>query len=426
MKTKVRETVSVKDPVKSTSRGAISAVLLSSLMVFVALGFCSSANSIYVIPITEGLGISRSAYSVTTSLRFVTTAAVNVFFGSLVRRLGTKKLILVGFTFLTLSALVNSVAGGLPLLFVGSLFLGIGISFTTTTMVGTVINRACPKNTGIFLGIALAMNGLGAAIARIVLTPIIHAGDPLDYRNAYRVVAVILLVTAVIEWIFLKEHGAETPSMREKSQSDTAPRKVFDRPCLYFALAAIFLTGLVMQGMNGIADPHLKDSGMDLNLITVVLSIHSIAISFSKTAVGFVYDRGGVRVACGTCYGAALIALPALLFASSSPVGTAAGMVFSIVMAIAIPLQTVMLPIFVRELFDRSQFQKALGIFTAANTAGYAVGVPVANLIFDVTGSYDLWIVFSEVCIALIFVTMLAVIARVRKARTETAEAPTP
>lgn len=60
--------------------------------------------------------------------------------------------------------------------------------------------------------------------------------------------------------------------------------------------------------------------------------------------------------------------------------------VFSVV---ALPLETVMIPLFASELFGNKDFDKVLGVFIAANYAGYALGAPLGNLCYDVFGSYN-------------------------------------
>ncbi len=139
---------------KKTSLSMWSTVIICSLLVFISLEFCSSAISIYTVPITEALGISRGAYATTSTVRFVIMAVTNLFFGVLASRFGTKKLMLMGFGSLIASTLICSFASGLPLLLLGSVFLGVGLSFSSTTMVGTVINRHCKVHTGTFLGIS--------------------------------------------------------------------------------------------------------------------------------------------------------------------------------------------------------------------------------------------------------------------------------
>jgi len=77
-------------------------VALSFLMVMICLGFCSSPKSLFIGPVTDALGIKRSLFSINDSMRFISTAVINIFFGSLINRYGAKKLICAGFISLIL------------------------------------------------------------------------------------------------------------------------------------------------------------------------------------------------------------------------------------------------------------------------------------------------------------------------------------
>ena len=182
-------------------------VALCFLMVMICLGFCSSNKSIYLNAITGALGISRGAFSINDSCRFITTAIVNMFFGTLVYRYGTKKLIAAGFISLILSMLIYSFATNIFVFYIGGVLLGLGMSWTTTTMVGSIVNKWCKENKGTIMGAVLAANGLGGAIAAQIISPIIYEeGNPFGYQNAYRLVALILFVVAVIIMIFYREN----------------------------------------------------------------------------------------------------------------------------------------------------------------------------------------------------------------------------
>ncbi|MBQ3049335.1 MAG: MFS transporter [Oscillospiraceae bacterium] len=394
-------------------------VFISGLMVFTVLGFCSSANGIYIAPITSALDISRGSYAVTTSVRYVTTSVINIFFGTLIYRFGAKKLIMSGFILLIISSIIYSVATTVPIFCVGSFFLGAGLSFTTTTMVGSVINKWCAQNKGTIMGVVLATNGLGATLARIILTPIINAGNPFDYRNAYRLVAVILAGVALVMLIFFRntpkgeeEHRYEVKKGKHHASHDV---HLFRMPYFYVALVCIFVTGLVLQSVSGIADPHFRDNNVALATITTVMSVHSIVLSLSKFTTGFIYDKAGIRAASLICYLAAVFAMVSLVVVGNDNLGIFFGFVYAVLSSVALPLETIMLPIFARELFGDEIFNKSLGIFAAVNTAGYAVGGPIANLVFDITGSYDLWIFISIALIAAVCVTMNFVISAAKR-----------
>ena len=54
----------------------------------------------------------------------------------------------------------------------------------------------------------------------------------------------------------------------------------------------------------------------------------------------------------------------------------------------ALPLETIMLPIYATDLFGEKSYGKVLGLFVSVNTAGYAVGAPIITLCKDLVGSY--------------------------------------
>ena len=47
-----------------------------------------------------------------------------------------------------------------------------------------------------------------------------------------------------------------------------------------------------------------------------------------------------------------------------------------------------MLPLISQYIFGQKSFTQMLGIFVSVNTAGYAVGAPVMNLVYDICGTY--------------------------------------
>ena len=140
-------------------------VAASFLMVFVCLGFCSSSKSLYLAAITEALGIKRSLFSINDSCRYIATAVVNLFFGALCARFGRKRLIAAGFACLIASMLLYAYAPNIYLFYLGGVLLGLGLAWTTTTMVGSIVHRWCPAHAGKIMGLILAANGVGAAVA---------------------------------------------------------------------------------------------------------------------------------------------------------------------------------------------------------------------------------------------------------------------
>ncbi len=410
-------------------------VALCFLMIFTTLGFCSSNASIYTYAITETLGISRSAYSLVNSFRFVTNAIINLFFGSLLMRFGSKKMVCAGFISLILSMYIYSVASNVFVFYIGGCFLGIGMSWVGTTMVSSIINRWCTENKGTIMGIVLSANGLGGALAAQIVSPLIYdESNPFGYRNAYRLVVFILLAVAILVAIFMKDSPKNCndngPTVHKKKSRGkdwvgidfSVVKKT---PLFYITLACIFLTGCVLHGINGVGAVHMKDVGLDAGYIATVLSAHSLVLTVFKFLTGFIYDKFGLRVTMSVCSAAAIVSMVALSLVTNSFGGQIFAMVYGIISSLALPLETIMLPIYTGDLFGQKSYYKILGIVVSINVTGYALGGPITNIVFDITGSYMPALIGSSVLMVGVLVAMHFVISkanRIKKAIIENEE----
>ena len=291
-------------------------------------------------------------------------------------------------------------------------------------MVGYVINIWCKENKGTVMGAVLACNGLGGALSAQILSPIINSGT-YAYRDAYRLSGIILVVILVLILVLFRDKpkGVETlPGVqKKKAKGNTWEGLEFSelirKPYFYASLVFIFLTGMVLQGVGGIATPFMYDKGIDVEYVALVVSAHSIALTCFKFFTGFVFDKAGMRVTANMCMLAVIVAFTSLLLCDNSTGGKILSMVYSVFSSLALPLETIMLPLYVGYFFGEKSFGKVLGIFVAANTAGYAVGAPLSNLCYDLTQSYDIALIIGMIVIAVVIVGTNLVISTSNKER---------
>ncbi len=370
----------------------------SFLMVFTVLGFCSSSKSVYIAAITEALSISRSTFAINDSCRYITTSIVNLFFGTLIYRFGERKLIAAGFISLIISCALYSVGTNVFVFYAGGMFLGIGLSWTTTTMVGSLIGKWFKEKRGTVMGFVLAANGIGAALSVQVVSPIIYQqGTQFGYRDAYRLVAVILIVVGIIVVSLLKNcphiDDNQPTDMKKKPKGKTWTGLPFSeirkRKYFYFALVCIFMTGMILQGTGGVAAPLLRDVGLSDSFVAWVVSLHSIMLTVFKIGVGVCYDKAGLRKTLNLCYVTAVIVMLVLSLVTKSHAGMILALIYGAFSSLALPLETIMLPICAGDLFGEKSYDKVLGIIVSVNSAGYALGAPLANLSYDMLGTYN-------------------------------------
>lgn len=389
---------------------------LCFMMILTSLGFCSSGRTLYLTAITGALGIPRGAFALNDTFRYVTTTIINMYFGRLVYRFGMKKLICAGFLCLIAFALLNTVATTVYTFYFASILLGLGLSWTGTTMVSSIVHRWCTSNKGTITGAVLAANGVGGAIAVQILSPIIfQEGNPFGYRTSYMVVSCVLLVALVLVLIFFREKpkgqesvSGEIPKKQKKARGTgwvgMDYSEALKKPYLYVVLLCMFFTGMALQGLGGIAVPHMYDVGISIEFVAMLTSFTSILLTVSKFATGFLYDRLGMRISMNICFISSFISLLGLVFLTNTPEGRVLAVVRGVAGVVALPLETVMLPLFASELFGNKHFDKFVGLFVSASCAGFAIGSPFGNFCFDFFGGYQIaFLIFGAM---MLFVTI--------------------
>jgi MFS family permease len=109
-----------------------------------------------------------------------------------------------------------------------------------------------------------------------------------------------------------------------------------------------------------------------------------------------------------------------LALVTNSPAGQVYAMIYGIFSSLALPLETIMLSLITSDLFGNKSFEKILGIISALNTAGYAVGAPLMNWCYDAYGTYVPFIWVSVGIMVVVTVMFQFIISASQKERKRT------
>lgn len=393
--------------------------LVSGLVLFVGVGFCSSAKNIFIAPITSAIGVSRSAFTLSDTFRYATTAIVTMFLDRLINRFGIRKLLVAGMLCYVISSLLNAFATSLWMFYLGGVFLGIGISLAAITMVSIIINRWFTQNIGTILGVIMASNAIGSAVAIWLFKPLIYeVGNPFGYRNAYFLNAAIVAVATIVIAILYRDNKSEkaqsTDTKKKRSSWDGFEYDELKRKVSFYVVV-ICLFAACLTSLFSIATPHYDDVGFDPAFVTLTASVVSIGLGVSKVGIGVIYDKFGLRTAVNTCLVADLVSKVLIMLVTVSATGKVLAIAQSILKSVAMPIETVMVSIIVFDLFGDKSFNKALAVVTSVFTVGQAINQPVLNLPFDFLGSYTLSFIASTVVSVIVVVLMNLAISSIRK-----------
>ena len=160
----------------------------------------------------------------------------------------------------------------------------------------------------------------------------------------------------------------------------------------------------MVVSVGGITTPHFTDLGMDPEFVAFCLSLLVILLAVCKFGIGIVYDHLGIRVTINICLICGVLSKVLLLIITNTPMGRSLTVTYNVLGAIATPLETVMMPILVLDMFGEKSFDKVLGLLTSIATVGQALGTPVMNIPYDISGTYyaSFWCSFVASAILLL------------------------
>jgi MFS family permease len=116
---------------------------------------------------------------------------------------------------------------------------------------------------------------------------------------------------------------------------------------------------------------------------------------------------------------AAILAIVLLAFVSNPVMAYAAGFLKSL----ALPLETVMLPLIAADLFGRRSYAHMMGLIVSFNTLGYGVGNPLMNIFYDLTGTYKgIMLVLGGVMVLVAFAMQYCILCAHKIRKTQEAE----
>lgn len=374
------------------------------LMVMVGLGFGSFSRSTYLKVVTEQMGLERGGFAMSDTIRNLVTAFLSIYFGKFLFKFDARKMIAGGFAALTASFVFNAIAKGYLEFYIGGVFLGIGLAWTTTTIVGILVERWFTGNTGFIMGLILAANGVGGFLSEKVVNRIIYGMDlsrPVSegrWREAYWFVAILFAIVGVIVVLLIRNKpedlGIEKTHLAEKNKKQKRVetwegfelKQLTRKPYFYMAILSVFFNGIILQAVVTLAKPLMQDVGIGMNVIDTGYSLYAFLLLASKILTGMVYDKWGLKTAYSICSIGIFLAVVLLLF--QSPDRIYLTFIYLFIAPFGLPLETVMIPFLAKGLFGTKDFTKIMGYFFAVNTLGMAVGTSASNLVYDLIQSY--------------------------------------
>jgi len=147
------------------------------------------------------------------------------------------------------------------------------------------------------------------------------------------------------------------------------------------------------------------DRGFDEIFASKILGGVMFIMALSKILVGAVYDRIGIKAAIFICLVSFVICAVLLLIVNSEIIAW----IFAALFGISLSALSVLLPLFTSAISGDEYLSDIIGIASALVGAGIALGTPVINFTYDLTGSNNMILItFTILGIINMFLTLLA------------------
>ena len=371
-------------------------IALIMFIEMILFGGYLNSISIFTVPISEALGISRSSYSISQVFRNCASFLSTLLVSATCQRFGFRK---SGIVFLIVGAATVVAVGlsqSLAVTCVAYGIFGLTMGLLGTTGAVRIIKDWFYKYQGTVLGVVTMATGFGGSILSKVLTGITTR---YSWRHAHFFVAAILLGLALLFFLLrnrpedmgLRPYGLGS-QLQKKQTADPAHmewaghsfRELVRMPQFYLMAACIFLSSLCVYAGFCVIVPHFQDRGYSSDEATNFYSVMLIALSFAKLLGGWLSDKIGAKK----------VAILTMVMAASGqwlladPANAAIGYLGVVLLSVGLLVTTITAPLLTMPLFGYRAFGSITGIFMAMISLGTMVAVPLANLAHDYLGSY--------------------------------------
>ena len=355
-------------------------------------GVVINCFSLFIIPVTDSLQVSRESFSLCLSIVNAIYAVISLTSGAIYRRLKVHTLMKLSAILLPAAYIGYGFCRSLPAFYACAVLAGVSISFLTFLPWTQIICNWFVEKQGTALGICFMGTGLGGMVFNMLTALLLeHFG----VRTAFVAIGVAMLVVLVpVIFLVVRIHPAEMgmQPLGVKSDAASEERQVYGpmlkdavRTVSFWALLAVALIiGLDSIVAGNIIAPHLCDLGYDTLYASGVVSAYMAALALMKILHGRLYDwigaiKGTVVSLCGFVVG-----FLGLYFA---------GMQWTHALILIIALGTsssnVSYPITTRYAFGTRDYTSIYGIMMGMNFVTCSVGVVLANSVYSAAGTYD-------------------------------------
>jgi MFS family permease len=349
-----------------------------------ALGFYG--QSVFLAELQRLHGWSPSVITAATTFFYLASAALVVFTGDAIRRLGPALCLPLAVGFLAGSTLLFSVVATPWQLFAAYGLMAIGWAGLSTAAIGTTLALWFDHRRG--LAISLALNG--ASIGGVIGVPLlVGAIAAVGFARTMQGAAVLLVAVLVpLIVIGLRAAAPVAPSSHPPAtaSSSKAARRAALRSLRFWTITGPFALVLLAQVGFIVHQIAYMEPLIGRGRASLAVALMTVMAVVGRVGLGVVIDRIDQRAASAALFAGQALSVLAMLLWPIEPVLLAGSAVFGLAVGNAITLPSVI----VHHEFDRADFGTVVSLMMAMTSVVSACGPLLTGALHDLAGGYAL------------------------------------
>ena len=374
-------------------------VLGCCFMVMAFQGIVNNCYSVYIISVSKDLGISRSAFTLTQTIHFMSVMFGSFFSWHIFKRFGIVRTvricsIIVACLYCSYGAVIH-VTG----FYFRSVIIGCCVGMSSTTPITLLIKKWFGAESSTAQGWAFLGSGLGSSIFLKLANATLES---FGWRTTYLVLGLCVGLLSILPTFLI----IRLPEKDVSSEAIGGKNGAFEGAKIPVGITAILLFCILLSGIAQgtqvyIITPYLQDIGYSSSFAATVSSISFVLIAGGKVLEGILIDKRGIKTAMRVSYGCLIVALISMCLMSRAWLLV----VFLLCSIYSNSFPTMLAPMLPLNLYDKEIRQKAVGWYTASISCGFSMSSILPSLVYDRFGSYvPMFIASAAVCVAVMII----------------------
>ena len=368
---------------------------------------------VFLKPVVDDLGWSRTDYALANPIMSTTVALVGPLVGWAADRRGPRGVLVIGSILMSAALFLAGHMQTTAQFYGIALLIGVAVACLGDLPTGAAVASRFRNTRGLALAMVYIGSNIGGSLVPLIAT-LLAAGA--SWRAGFTGIGSVLWVILLPLALSVGRVAPAAHDTQQDTRAAIAWRELWRERDFWLLFWVLFAFYLYRLGLN----THLVAFLGDLGYSSLeAAGSYSLALALGiagKLLTGALADRIGARAAVIGNF--ALIALASALLLAPTVRGVIP--LFLVLHGFATAAEDVVMPLIVVQRFGIENLGRVYGLLLLALVPGGVVGPILAGRVFDATGSY------SEVFAGFVVANVLAVVALAAVRATATRPQPVP